>query len=69
MPDYHALICQCGSLRFQRELVMFPLQWKATCESCGRLILICTLKPGPKARRWIEGAFDANTRWVPGHFE
>lgn len=69
MPNAHALVCPCGSLNFDRTLVMFPLHWTAKCRCCGRPALVCTLQAGPAKREWVNGAFDQYTRWVPGHWK
>lgn len=63
----HARVCPCGSLRFTATLVMFPLHWSTKCARCGRPDLSCTLHVEPK-RVWVNGAFDANSVWKPGHW-
>ena len=56
MPDYHAPVCVCGSLRFEPRLVMFPMRWWLTCYHCGKqhpslLVRLKPLPPKAKIRR------------------
>jgi hypothetical protein len=62
MPDLHAPICKCGSLRHTARLVSFPLRWSLECCRCGSTIIECNLKtgkpkPAPKPAPPIEDPY------------
>ena len=67
--NLHPLICPCGSLRFDCTLVMFPLQWTAKCRCCGQPGATAMLKLGEPKREWVNGMFDEDSRWIPGHWK
>ena len=64
----HAPVCPCGSLRFQHDLVMFPMHWSSKCANCGHSHLDCSLQVAASRGRWVEGHFDEYSRWIPGRF-
>lgn len=36
MSNDRVPVCECGSLRFNYGLVMFPMVWMAVCRACGK---------------------------------